>query len=259
MPKHNAGRNYHRTLISSMTARNVRRKRRLRFRVLIILLAAALVGYAALGALNLAVVTSARARILPQEDAAALGNIDAILVLGAQVMPNGSPSHVLEDRMKRGVALMQSEAAPVLLVSGDHGQKQYDEVTCMKQYAVDNGIPSNIVFMDHAGFSTYESLYRARDVFQCKRVIIVTQSYHLSRALYIANALGLDAYGVASDYRTYATQPYMTVREWAARAKDFFKCMFQPKPTFLGTPIPLNLDGNVTNDPDQIFTAREKQ
>ena len=100
--------------------------------------------------------------------------------------------------------------------------------------------------MDHAGFSTYESLYRARDVFQAKKVIIVTQQYHLHRALYIAGALGLEAYGVASDYRVYAGQTGMDIRELLARNKDFFTSLFQPKPTYLGEAIPVSGDGDLT-------------
>lgn len=101
--------------------------------------------------------------------------------------------------------------------------------------------------MDHAGFSTYESLYRARDVFGAKNVIIITQEYHLYRALYIAKSLGLDAVGVSADLRTYYGQSLRETREIAARVKDFFYTVFQPLPTYLGDPVSLDGDGNVTN------------
>ena len=109
-----------------------------------------------------------------------------------------------------------------ILMSGDHGQEDYDEVNAMKKYAVEKGVAADDVFMDHAGFSTYETMYRARDVFQAKKVIIVTQKYHLYRAVYIARALGLEAYGIASDPRPYSSVVYNNAREFLARVKDFF-------------------------------------
>jgi len=133
-------------------------------------------------------------------------------------------------------------------MSGDHGRPGYNEVAAMKQHAIDAGIPSSDIFMDHAGFSTYESLYRARDVFEADRMIIVTQEYHLYRALYVAERLGLDAYGVASDYHTYRGQAFRECREMLARCKDFCMALFQPKPTFLGEAIPISGNGDLTND-----------
>ena len=102
--------------------------------------------------------------------------------------------------------------------------------------------------MDHAGFSTYESLYRARDVFQARRVIVVTQPYHLSRALYIADALGLEAWGVGADGENYPGQSYRDAREVLARVKDWVYCLTQPEPTYLGEVTPVSGDGNATND-----------
>ncbi len=109
-------------------------------------------------------------------------------------------------------------------------------------------MPSSRVFMDHAGFSTYESIYRARDVFKAEKVIIVTQKYHLYRALYIADRLGLEAFGVACDTREYAGQSYRDIREYAARVKDFLVCIVKPEPTYLGEAIPVSGDGDATND-----------
>ena len=171
---------------------------------------------------------------------------DCILVLGAGVRDDGTPSDMLHDRLRRGVELYHAGAAPKLLMSGDHGRVDYDEVNVMKNYAVETGIASSDVFMDHAGFSTYESLYRARDIFQAKKIIIVTQQYHLHRALYIANALGLEAYGVAANYRDYAGQFKRDIREILARNKDFLTSVIQPKPTHLGEVIPVSGDGDLT-------------
>ena len=175
-------------------------------------------------------------------------NADCILVLGCKVKSDGSLSHMLEDRLKRGVALYKAGAAPKLLMSGDHGQAEYNEVAAMKQYAMDQGVPAEDIFMDHAGFSTYESLYRARDIFEVERVIIVTQEYHLYRALHIAKALGLESWGVDADYRSYSGQLARDVREVLARVKDFGTSILQPKPTYLGDPIPITGNGDATND-----------
>jgi len=133
-------------------------------------------------------------------------------------------------------------------MSGDHGTVEYDEVNAMKQYAIEKGIDSEQIFMDHAGFSTYESIYRAKEIFGAERVVIITQEYHLYRALYIADALGLEAYGVASDQRTYSGQTMRDVREILARNKDFLTSLFKPKPTYLGETISLDGSGDVTND-----------
>ncbi|HHY82215.1 MAG TPA: DUF218 domain-containing protein [Clostridiales bacterium] len=172
---------------------------------------------------------------------------DCILILGAGVW-GSRPSHMLEDRLLQGIELYKSGVSDRLLMSGDHGRKDYDEVNTMKRFAVESGVPSEHVFMDHAGFSTYESMYRARDIFLVKKVIVITQEYHMHRALYIANKLGLDAYGVPSDFRIYAGQEYREKREVLARIKDFFTVIFKPKPTYLGDPIPIDGNGDLTND-----------
>lgn len=121
----------------------------------------------------------------------------------------------------------------------------------MKQFAIDRGVPSENIFMDHAGFSTYESMYRARDIFQVKKIVIVTQRYHMYRALYVAQAMGMEAYGVASDPRTYGGQKMRDLRELLARPKDMLYTVVMPKPTYLGDAIPVSGDGNVTNDREE--------
>ena len=173
---------------------------------------------------------------------------DCTLVLGCGVRPDGTPTPMLEDRLKRGVALYKAGVAPKILMSGDHGQVEYDEVNVMRDYALKQGVPAEDIFMDHAGFSTYESMYRARDIFCAKKIIVVTQKYHLYRAVYIANSLGLDAYGIDSDYRQYVGQNYRDLREFAAQFKDFITCIFKPKPTFLGKAIPVSGSGLLTTD-----------
>lgn len=212
-----------------------------------------LLGIVAVLGINAWVSGSVADRILTAEDAALLEDVDCILVLGCAVKENGVPSAMLEDRLKRGVELYDLGAAPKILMSGDHGTESYDEVDAMKRYAVDAGVPSEDVFMDHAGFSTYESLYRAKEIFRAEKILIVTQEYHLYRALYIAEAFGLEAYGVASDYRPYSGQGARDLRELLARVKDFGTCIFKPEPTYLGEAIPISGDGNLTNDENSEF------
>lgn len=217
-------------------------------RGLIFLLCLAAVGTGTLFGINHSIKTVGRGRILSQEQATALGGIDCILVLGCGVREDGTPSDMLRDRLTRGLALYDAGAAPKLLMSGDHGRADYDEVNTMKAVAVTAGVPSADIFMDHAGFSTYESIYRAKEIFEAKRIIIVTQEYHLYRALYLAEKLGLEAWGVAADYHRYAGQPVRDAREVLARVKDAVTAVVKPKPTYLGEAIPVSGDGNRTND-----------
>lgn len=218
-------------------------------RLIVIIIASLLAALFLLFAvINIIVLLSAQGRIVDIEEAKALGSFDCILVLGAGVWRNNCPSHVLEDRLKIGIEAYCAGVSDKLLMSGDHGRNNYDEVNVMKSFAMDCGIPSENIFMDHAGFSTYESMYRARDVFSAHRVLIVTQKFHMYRALYIANALGLEAYGLTSDLREYANATYSQLRESLARVKDFFMVIFKPLPTYLGEVLPVNGNGNVTND-----------
>lgn len=173
--------------------------------------------------------------------------VDCILVLGAGIWGD-KPSPMLQDRLDTAIKLYKDGVSNKIIMTGDHGTKEYDEVNIMKQYAIDAGIPSEDIFMDHAGFSTYESIYRARDIFKVKKMVIVTQEYHLYRALYIANSLGVKSYGVNSDPRKYAGQLYREAREILARNKDFIYGIIKPKPTYLGKEIPVSGNGDITND-----------
>lgn len=173
---------------------------------------------------------------------------DCILVLGAGLKADGTPNHMLQDRLNKGIELYKAGAAPKLLLSGDNGQEEYDEVNAMKDYALNAGIPSEDIFLDHAGFSTYESMYRAKDIFLVKKAIIITQRYHQYRALYTARGLGIEGFGVISEPRSYAGQNYREIREILARNKDFFKVLIKSKPTYLGESIPISGDGLASHD-----------
>lgn len=198
--------------------------------------------------INLFIVAYASRYILTPEEAADL-DADCALVLGAQVWSTGL-SAMLEDRVLTGIVLYENGATDRLLMSGDHGQADYDEVNSMKRYAVDQGVPADHIFMDHAGFSTYESAYRAKAIFQVESALVVTQKYHLYRAVFLARAMGIEAYGVAADLRPYRNDFYNQVRESLARVKDLFMVLFRPEPTYLGDPIPIQGSGSLTDDTD---------
>ncbi len=207
-----------------------------------VITAAAVVG------INLYVKTAVSELIVPPEDILQGKKYDCIMVLGCGVYSDGTPSPMLSDRLDRAIELYNSGAAPKIIMTGDHGRKEYDEVNIMRKYAIERGVPEDDVFMDHAGFSTYESVYRAKEIFCVTDMIIVTQKYHLYRALYISDRLGMNAIGVNSDYRKYYGQKGRDIREVAARCKDFFKCIVKPEPTFLGDTIPVSGSGTATLD-----------
>ena len=136
-----------------------------------------------------------------------------------------------------------------LLLSGDHGKEGYNEVGTMKDYILKNSdIKEKDIFLDHAGFSTYDSIYRAKDIFKVESAIIITNEYHLPRALYLAEKLGIDAYGYTSDKREYYYMDAYKKREKIAQLKDFlFVNVLKPEPKFLGDSIPVNTsDGRDT-------------
>lgn len=196
---------------------------------------------------NFYVKQSTRNKILTEKEYLDLKDIDCILVLGAGVWGD-KPSPMLKDRLDKAIALYKKGISTKIIMSGDHGKKDYDEVNTMKDYAKELGVPSEDIFMDHAGFSTYDSIYRAKEIFQAKKVVIVTQEYHLYRALYISKSLGVQAYGVMAESKKYRAQVYREMREILARNKDVIKCILKPNPTYLGQEIPVNGNGDVTND-----------
>lgn len=175
-------------------------------------------------------------------------NADCILVLGAGVRDDGTPSLMLRDRLLTAIELYKNGSASKLLMSGDHGRTDYNEVACMKSFAVEHGVPEDDIFLDHAGFSTYESVVRAEKVFGAEKVIIVTQKYHMYRALYDACAFDMECIGVAAAGQAYRGQSIRDVREVIARTKDFIFTVIKPNPTYLGESISLEGSGTVTWD-----------
>lgn len=208
--------------------------------------AAVLAVVAVFAVTNVVTIVGAKGSIVSAEEAS-ISSADAIVVLGASVYADGTPSGILQDRLDDGIALYFAGVAPKIIMSGDNGTASYNEVRVMKQYAIARGVPSEDIFCDHAGFSTYESMYRAKYVFGCERIVVATQTYHLYRALWSAKSLGMRATGVPSDYREYQKQLQYDIREIPARTKDFFKALLRVPSTYVGDAISLDQDGDVTN------------
>lgn len=199
----------------------------------------------AVGAVNLRVFLGGRAHILP---VAEVREAQAAIVLGALVYPDGRVSPMVADRLEAAYGLYRAGKVQKILITGDHGQVEYDEVNTMRRYLEQKGVPPADIFLDHAGFDTYDSMYRARAIFQVRSAVVVTQRFHLPRAVYIARELGLDAEGVVADRFEYLGAKRYEVREMAARIKAFGEVTIRRKPIFLGPVIPITGDGRETHD-----------
>lgn len=177
--------------------------------------------------INLYVILNTTSNIIIKEEYQQLKDVDYILVLGASVRRE-RPSPMLEDRLKKAIELYNINTQNKILVTGDHTKEDYDEVTIMKNYLLENNIPEEKIIMDPAGVSTYDSIFRVQKQLKAKKIIIVSQKYHLYRALYIANSLSIEAYGVPADDIKYKGATYREVREILARNKDFIKSIIKP-------------------------------
>ena len=197
---------------------------------------------------NVSIKASCKNDIYTEDRFDQTADFDCILVLGCGVKADGRPSDMLYDRIKTACLLYQAGVAPKILFSGDHGQVHYDEVGTMMRVAHEEfGIPLEDIFLDHAGFSTYETMARAKTVFGVETAVVVTQEYHLYRSLFLADAYGIEAIGVSASIRQYAGQTLRDIREIAARCKDLLSAIF--KPDFIGgEPIDLTGDGRMTHD-----------
>jgi vancomycin permeability regulator SanA len=176
---------------------------------------------------------------------------DAAIVFGAYVYDSGRPCPMLEDRLIAGSRVYESGLTSKMLLSGDHGTRGYDEVNAMKEFILGAGYPKEDVFLDHAGFSTYDTVLRAIKVFEIEKAVLSTQKYHLVRAVYIARKNGMEAWGVSADLRPYpkSQMTRYVIREWLARTKDFvYVNILRPDPVFLGGKIPITGDSGPTYD-----------
>ena len=173
---------------------------------------------------------------------------DCIIVLGAGIV-GGRPSISLANRLDKAIEVYNLGHTKKILVSGDHGESNYDEVNVMRNYLLEKGTPKEDIFMDHAGFSTYDSMHRARSVFKVSKAIVVTQALHLRRALYIGDKMGIDVMGVEAVNSTLKSTAFQSIREYPARVKAYLQCeILHSKPKYLGDVIPITGSGTVTED-----------
>ena len=217
-------------------------------RVVIIFLALGILGCGTIFGSSAYVKYSMINYIYEEDKLDEIPEVDCILVLGAGLKDDGTPNFMLKDRLDRAIQLYEAGVSDRLLMTGDHGRENYDEVNAMKKYAVDAGVPAERVFMDHAGFSTYESMYRAKEIFEVKSAVVVTQRYHMYRALYTARQRGIEAYGVPASDVVYGGQWIRDFRENFARTKDVVYNILQLKPTYLGEKISIHGDASATDD-----------
>ena len=197
---------------------------------------------------NVVVCASSAKYIYDRNEIAELDNdFDCILVLGAGVYSDGTPTPMLNDRLVVACETYEAGRSDRFIMSGDHLFSDYNEPGAMKKFAMEQGIDSKVIFLDHAGISTYDSVYRAIKLYGAEKILIVTQKYHLYRAIYLSQSLGAEAYGVSANLRSYMGQPKYTVREWAARVKDFAMAIAKPEATYMGDKIDLWGDGDITN------------
>ena len=157
-------------------------------------------------------------------DVSAEQGYDVAIVFGAKVHEGGSLSHMLQDRMDIAIALYRSGKVNTLLLSGD-GSGQWSEVKYMRLYAMQKGVAESDIIEDGEGYSTIETVTRAKEIFGIEKCVLVTQKYHLYRAIYAAESFDMDVIGASADVRTYYGQLYRDIREILARVKDFALCI----------------------------------
>lgn len=212
-------------------------------KILLILIIIVAIGAISTFIINIYMINSTKKQIV---DINEVKDVDAIIILGCRV-DGDSPSLMLARRLDKGIDVYNKFKTKIIL-TGDHGTGEYDEVNVMRDYLLTSDIPSSDIFLDHAGFNTYDSIYRAKYIFEAKKVVIITQKYHMYRALYLANKLDLDAVGVvADDIPQKGIMLKNEIREILSRDKNFFKGLLKPKSKYLGDVIPLNQDGIVTS------------
>lgn len=168
---------------------------------------------------------------------------DVALVLGAGLRFDGSPTAVLHDRVATAVDLYRAGVVKKLLLSGDNRFENYNEPEAMRRLAVQLGAPAEDIVLDYAGRRTYDSCYRARDIFRVKSAVVVTQRFHLDRSLYLCNKLGVKAVGVAADRQPYRAENFWQLREVAATLRAWLDVnVLRPEPV-LGEPLPIEIAG----------------
>ena len=225
----------------------VRDKRRLIKRIALFLCFAIVLGILSFSAIQIYMIQSTNEYLISEIVNAPV--CDAVIVLGAYVYSSGTPSPVLRDRLDYGYKMYTQGKARKILVSGDHGRDSYDEVNAMKEYLIKMGVPGEDIFMDHAGFNTYDSMYRAKNIFQVNNLVIVTNNFHIQRSVYIARKFDMEAWGYPTPDREIYNMPALNSREKLAKIKAFLDVdILHRKPAFEGDAIPvLSVSGEVTD------------
>ena len=178
-------------------------------------------------------------------------DIKVILVLGAGIENNGEICEMLMDRLKKAADLYKNIKDAKILLSGNHGKCNFDEAAAMKKYImnISKDIKEDNIFLDHSGFSTYDSIYRAKNIYKVEEVIIVTNYYHLPRTLYIADKMKMEAFGIYSDTKDYINIDRYRERELLAQVKDFiYTNILKPKPKFLDEELPIDICNDKVTD-----------
>ena len=172
---------------------------------------------------------------------------DVGIIFGAGI--NGDqPSKYLKDRLDAGIALYKANRINKLLLSGDNGRDEYDELTVMKNYCYKHGVDTTKIFIDYAGFDTYSTMYRAKHIFNIKKATLISQEYHLNRAIYIGQKLGIKSVGYSANNGEYLGYKYVTFREYGSIFKSFFDVLRNREPRFLGNPIDINGVSNYSKE-----------
>jgi len=170
-----------------------------------------------------------------------VGETQVALIPGAAILKNGGVSPIFRDRVDKAIELYKTQKVSKILVSGDNSTVAHNEVNPVRNYLLEKGIPDEDIFLDHAGFDTYSTMYRARDVFEVGSIVISTQSFHLPRSIFIAHMLGLEAYGVSADSGNILFKNY--IREIFANEKAVLDLILHRQPKYLGEVIPITGDG----------------
>lgn len=172
---------------------------------------------------------------------------DVGIIFGAGI--NGDqPSKYLKDRLDAGIMLWKAKRINKILLSGDNGRQEYDELTVMKNYCFNHGVDTTKIFIDYAGFDTYSTMYRAKHIFKIKKATLISQEYHLNRAIYIGQKLGIKSAGYSANKGEYLGYNYVCFREYGSIFKSFFDVLRNREPRFLGGEININGESNYSKD-----------
>ena len=172
---------------------------------------------------------------------------DVGIIFGAGI--NGDqPSKYLKDRLDAGILLWKAKRINKILLSGDNGREEYDELTVMKNYCFNHGVDTTKIFIDYAGFDTYSTMYRAKHIFKIKKATLISQEYHLNRAIYIGNKLGIKSVGYSANKGEYLGYKYVCFREYGSVFKSFFDVLRNRQPRFLGREININGESNYSKE-----------